>query len=209
MAGLDADARLRDLVVAHLRAHGHDSISGIARTVSAGRDRPIHRLTVAGYLEALADVGILKEVDRPPSRTYQLQEPAAHRTLHQRVWRAVNALRPPDPPALLLATLQALLQRPVFLAELRHAGAGPDTAHLPRAVLEDDERRHHKRALGRGTYRIEVPPRDPMLALGEPHLAELAPLVQEVARRVALASTGAVALQAERPPAQASLEESA
>src|SRR5690349_5205778 len=68
---------LRDRIVEHLRRTGTDSISGITRVLSGEGQAPAHRLTIAGYLQALSDAGVVREMDRPPSKLYQLQNPEA------------------------------------------------------------------------------------------------------------------------------------
>jgi hypothetical protein len=81
---------LRERIVDHLRRVGHDSISGIARALRRDGEAPAHRLTVAGYLQAMTDGGLLKEVERPPSKEYLLASPEAHWSLHQRLWRLLR-----------------------------------------------------------------------------------------------------------------------
>jgi len=205
-ARLLQDDRLRDRIIEHLRRVEHDSISGLARAVSAGREAPVHRLTVAGYLQALADFGVLRELERPPSKEYRLQTPEAHWSLHQRAWRLVRDLdrSEPDKARLLLAILQTLLQRPVFHAELEHAGLHPVPADLPRVVLPDEVRRNHRRLFERkASPRIDIPSRDPTYELPptDPWLRQ--PAVAETLRRLVLKACGGEHLAAERPAAPA------
>jgi hypothetical protein len=202
---------LRERIVEHLRRVGHDSISGIARALRREGEAPAHRLTVAGYLQAMTDSGLLKEVERPPSKEYLLATPETHWSLHQRVWRLLaDAQRGEDERVrLLLACLQLALGRPIFAAELLHAGAPRLPEGLERHVVSDDVRRQYRRLFERkASPRIEVPQRDALYLLppGDPALGS--PLVQETLRRLAVKATGAEHLVAERPaaPTQSSLD---
>lgn len=220
--GADAEARgllggawardtLRERIVGHLRRVGHDSISGIARALRREGEAPAHRLTVAGYLQAMTDAGLLKEVERPPSKEYLLASPEAHWSLHQRLWRLLQDTPRPEEERvrLLLACLQLALGRPVFAAELLHAGVQRIPEGLERHVVADDLRRAYRRLFERkAAPRIEVPQRDALYLLppGDPMLGS--PLVQETLRRLAVKATGAEHLVAERPaaPTQKSLD---
>lgn len=211
VATLPARDVLRDRIVEHLRRVGHDSISGITRALQREGEAPAHRLTVAGYLQAMADAGLLKEVERPPSKEYLLANPETHWSLHQRLWRLLQELPRGDEERtrLLLACLQQVLNRPIFAAELLHAGAPRVPESLDRHVAPDDVRRAYRKLFDRkATPRIDIPQRDALLLLPptDPILGS-AP-VQETLRRLAAKATGADHLVAERPaaPTQKSLD---
>lgn len=201
------DLLLRDAIVDHLRRAGHDSISGLARVLSAGRPKPIHRLTVAGYLQAMTEAGMLTEVDRPPSKEYRLASPEAHLSLHQRLWRTVQEIPKPEPDRakLALATLQHLLLRPIFHAELLHAGIHRVPDDIPRVVLQDGPRRALREQVTRRPPRIDVPQRDPLLQLpaDDPYFGHS--MVQDIIRRTLLKTSNAEHLVAERAPAAAQM----
>lgn len=195
---------LRERIVGHLRRVGHDSISGIARALRREGEAPAHRLTIAGYLQAMTDAGLLKEVERPPSKEYLLASPEAHWSLHQRLWRLLQDAPRTDEDRvrLLLACLQLTLGRPVFAAELLHAGVPRIPDGLERHVVADDVRRTYRRLFERkAAPRIDVPQRDALFLLppGDPLLGS--PLVQETVRRLAVKALGAEHLVAERPAA--------
>ena len=202
---------LRERIIEHLRRVHHDSISGITRALHREGEAPAHRLTVAGYLQAMTDAGLLKEVERPPSKEYLLQSPETHWSLHQRAWRLLQdqPRGEDDRVRLLLATLQTLLGRPVFGAELLHAGVPRIPDGLERQIVADEVRRGYRKLFERkGTPRIEVPQRDALHQLppGDPTLGS--PLVAETIRRLSVKATGAEHLVAERPaaPTQKSLD---
>lgn len=201
---------LRDRIVEHLRRVGHDSISGITRALQREGEAPAHRLTVAGYLQAMADAGLLKEVERPPSKEYLLASPETHWSLHQRLWRLLQetARNEDERIRLLLACLQLTLNRPIFAAELLHAGASRVPDSLDRHVVPDDVRRGYRKLFDRkATPRIDIPQRDALLLLPPTDPALTGAPVQETLRRLAAKATGADHLVAERPsaPTQKSL----
>ncbi|HLF16820.1 MAG TPA: hypothetical protein VI796_05250 [Candidatus Thermoplasmatota archaeon] len=198
---LAQEALARDRIVEHLKRTGTDSISGIARMLSERREAPLHRLTVAGYLQALFDLGVLKELDRPPSKLYQLSSPEAHRTLHQRAWRQIEEMNrsEEDKVRLLVAALQTLLGRPVFHAELLHAGVPRVPDALAKVVVPDEVRRAYRRLFERkASPRIDVPQRDPLYGLppGDPILGHSQ--VGDVVRRALVKASGAEHLVADR-----------
>ncbi|MCA1819572.1 MAG: hypothetical protein ABR562_03270 [Thermoplasmatota archaeon] len=202
---------LRDRIVEHLRATQTDSISGIARLLAATGHAPVHRLTVAGYLQAMAEAGILRELDRPPSKLYQLQNPESHWSLHQRVHRILqeSPISDADRCRLALAVLQRLLGRPIFQAELHHAGFHDVPGGIERTVVGDAVRRGYRDLFTRrASPRIDVPARDPLLALPETDPLLTNPAVEETIRKVLVRATAAEHLVAERPagPQQAQLD---
>lgn len=193
---------LRDRIVEHLR-RGPDSISGLARALSEGREAPIHRLTVAGYLQAMAEAGLLRELDRPPSKLYQLANPESHWSLHQRLHRMLQESPRPDRERvrLAVAVLQTLLGRPVFQAELLHAGFTALPDDLERTVVGDAVRRHYRELFGRrSSPRIDVPQRDPLLMLKPDDPVLKSEAVAELVRRLAVKATGVEHLVADRAP---------
>ncbi len=202
---LGTEPTLRNVILEHLRRRGQDSISGVTRALAAARApaKPLHRLTVAGYLKALAEGGVLRESDFGPSKHYALANPEAHQGLHRWVGRAVTEM---DLPAdarlpLALAALQALLGRPIFAAEIREAGFEPDPSVLERITVSDMERRRYRELFRRKAKPlIAVPDRDPMYGPPRhPHPPDAQ--VQEVLRRVIVGSTGSEHLSAPRTAA--------
>lgn len=202
---------LRDRIVEHLRVTGTDSISGIARILAATGQAPVHRLTVAGYLQAMAEAGTLRELDRPPSKLYQLQNPESHWSLHQRVHRALQdwPASEADRTRLGLAVLQRILERPIFQVELQHAGFATVPPGVDRVVVGDGLRRQYRDLFTRrASPRIDVPPRDPLLSIPDGDPLRESPAVDELVRKVLIRATGAEHLVADRPagPQQAQLD---
>lgn len=206
---LSKELHLRDRIITHLQQAGTDSISGIARAVSEGLERPIHRLTVAGYLSALADAGELRELDRPPSKHYQLAQRRMHLSLHQRVGRLIQGLDLPRGgyAALAAATLSHLLGRPIFRAELRHAGFEDDDGLLVAPVDDLTRRRYREIIIRRARPRIQLPRSDPLYRVADGVVPKR--LVDEVTRRLLVEATGAdhLALQPVQDQAQVRLDQ--
>ncbi len=159
-------SQMRDAIIAHLRGAGSDSISGVARALSTVGGAPVHRLSIAGYLAALTDEGILREVERPPSKHYQLAERGRHRTLWERAGSAVSALHipAPDRATAVVACLEHLLARPVFLAELQAAGFPEPGQGVEQVTASDEDRRMLRHLLREdGPHPLAVPRGDPLL----------------------------------------------
>lgn len=183
---------LRDAIIAHLRDAGSDSISGVARALQKLPGAPVHRLSIAGYLAALTDEGILREVERPPSKHYQLAEDGRHRTLWERVGQAVAGLHlpVPDRPAAAVAALEHLLGRPVFHAELVAVGF-PDAGHGVETIDSSDDERRLLRHLFRddGPHPLLIPRGDQLLRARAGAVSDA--IVRNAVRAVALDATEA------------------
>ncbi len=181
---------LRDAIIRHLRAAGSDSISGVARALSALESAPVHRLTIAGHLAAMTEEGILREVERPPSKHYQVQDDHAFRTIHERVGDVVDNLPVPAPDrsAAAIALLGHLYGRPVFLAEL-HACGFVNPGRGVEDVDASDEQRRLLRHLFRedGPHPLEIPRADPLLQVRQGAISPTA--VHEGLRQLVLAAT--------------------
>ncbi len=204
MGRLVAEEAFREKIIAHLRDVPSDSISGIARALSVGRDLPVHRLTVAGYLLAMTEVGLLREIPKPPSKHYQLANAGTHRTIYERVGLAVREVPMPADRRthVALATLVRLFGRPVFRAELV-ATRSPLPEDLPRVEVDDDKRRAILARIHKRPHpRIEVPRGDPLLD------APAAPgPVDEVIRRTLLMAMESEHLAVERRATQLALSD--
>ncbi len=204
MGRLVAEEMFREKIIAHLRDVASDSISGVARALSEGRDLPVHRLTVAGYLSAMTEMGLLREIPKPPSKHYQLANTSAHRSIYERIGLAVREVPMPAERRThaALAALVRLFGRPVFRAELV-ATRSPIPDDLPRVEVDDDKRRAILARIQKRPYpRIDVPRNDPLLeapAVPGP--------VDEVIRRTLLMATETEHLAVERRATQLALSD--
>lgn len=194
---------LRDAIIAHLRDAGSDSISGVARSLARLPGAPVHRLSIAGYLAALTDEGVLREVERPPSKHYQLAEDGRHRTLWERAGQAVGALHlpAPDRAAATVATLEQLLSRPIFQAELVAAGF-PDAGHGVETVEASDDERRALRTLFRddGPHPLLIPRANALLRARAGAVSDS--IVRTAIRALCLDATDGFELQHPAPPSK-------
>jgi predicted ArsR family transcriptional regulator len=153
---------LRDIVTDILR-DGHASISQVGVQLKQ-RGIPLHRLTVAGYLKALADDGYLEERIVPPAKTYRLSPGRAPRSVYEIVGEKVrhHAEDQYECPRLAVKVLSDLFHRPVFNEELRRAGF--EVRQGVREISGDD-RQAARRVLSRTP--LKLPFNDPAY-LAEP-----------------------------------------
>lgn len=98
------------------------SISRLARELEHDGYK-MHRLYLAGYLKALADVGILKEKEIPPSKVYTTTA-NLEKTIYEVIGEKCKALKMPDEEKTRVAAyiLQKLFKRPIFLQEITLCG---------------------------------------------------------------------------------------
>jgi hypothetical protein len=119
---MKADSELRDLIFDIFREKGDLTIAGMVRELAA-RDVKHHRLTVTGYLHAMADAGFLEVRSVPPAKLFTLRS-SPRMTLHSVVGEAARRVAPSRSRAVELAVLvlERVLDRPVFLSEVTGAG---------------------------------------------------------------------------------------
>jgi hypothetical protein len=98
------------------------SISRLARELEHDGYK-MHRLYLAGYLKALADVGILKEKEIPPSKVYTTTA-NLDKTIYEEIGEKCMGLKIPDEEKTRAAAfiLQRLFKRPIFLYEITLCG---------------------------------------------------------------------------------------
>ncbi|MHC1603456.1 MAG: hypothetical protein ACXQTK_01950 [Candidatus Syntropharchaeales archaeon] len=82
-----------------------------------------HRLILTGYLRAMRDLGILEEVEVPPSKIYSLisREEEPKMSFYDLIEQGIDELKLDDEARLVLAVLiiNTLFHRPAFRAELK------------------------------------------------------------------------------------------
>jgi hypothetical protein len=120
---MKADKELRDLILDIFREEGDLTIAGMVRQLDK-RNVKHHRLTVTGYLHALADTGYLEVRSVPPAKLFSLKASSrrnlpgvigacARRMTNGSETRAVE---------LTVAALERVLDRAVFMSEIAEAG---------------------------------------------------------------------------------------
>jgi hypothetical protein len=120
---MKADMELRDLVLDIFREEGGLTIAGMVRALDKRGVRH-HRLTVTGYLHALADTGYLEVRSVPPAKLFSLR-PSPKRTLHGVLGTCARRMTGGSEPRaveMTVGALERLLDRPVFLSEISEGG---------------------------------------------------------------------------------------
>jgi len=161
------EKNLRSMVIRQLRDQDK-SISRLSRDLEREGAR-LHRLVLTGYLQALAESGLLREKDIPPSKVYSLSGARlqdVYETLGEKL-RAIEK-RPDRRSRMAVFLLQRLFRRPVFYEELRRCGLGAPRRH--RAVSAEDRSEARKLVENAG---MALPPSDPCYRVSEDYSAEL------------------------------------
>jgi len=131
------ERNLKDLVISYIRVQER-SISSLTKQLK-GDGYSFHRLFVTGYLKALSDLGVLREKEIPPAKVYTTsahREPNLYEVVGTRCRESMKDES--DQVRLVVAVLQRLFRRPVFLREIRECGfAG--SVDVPLAPREDRE----------------------------------------------------------------------
>ena len=158
---------LRTLVLGHLR-EADKSISRLARDLEKDGYK-LHRLVLTGYLQALAETGILREKDIPPSKVYSLASPRMQ-DIYESIGERLAELEPRRARRSRMAVfvLQRLFRRPVFYEELRRCGLAPPKKFRS---VGAEERAEAKKVLENAG--IAVPPSDPCYMVSEDFAAEV------------------------------------
>lgn len=151
---------LKNLIISYVKKE-EKSISGLARQLNED-GFPIHRLFLTGYLRAMADLGVVKEKQIPPSKVYTT---SAHR--ERNIYEVVGEkcrlteLSDRERASLAVFVLESLFKRPVFLQELRECGFEEVSAKS----VKGEERTEARRLLLKSG--IEIPGNDPAYTSGE------------------------------------------
>lgn len=115
------EKNFKNFIVSSVKSE-EKSISRLARELEHDGYK-MHRLYLAGYLKALADVGILKEKEIPPSKVYTTTA-NLEKTIYEVIGEKCKALSVPDEERTRVAAyiLQKLFKRPIFLHEINLCG---------------------------------------------------------------------------------------
>jgi DNA-binding HxlR family transcriptional regulator len=167
---------LKNLIISYVKEEER-SISGLARQLNKD-GHSIHRLFLTGYLRALADMGVVREKQIPPSKVYATSA-NRERNIYEMVGDKCKSAEVSDreKPELAVSVLEELFHRPVFLQELRECGFEDVVA----PTVKGDERSEARKLLVRSG--IEIPGNDPAYTSGgayeEPATQVLRDLVLE------------------------------
>ncbi len=145
---------LKNMIISYVKEEER-SISGLARRLNKD-GHSIHRLFLTGYLRAMADMGVVREKQIPPSKVYSTsanREKNIYETIGDMCKSAEVSDR--ERPALAVSVLEDLFRRPVFLQELRECGFD----HVNAMSVKGEERSEARKLLLRSG--IEIPGNDP------------------------------------------------
>jgi hypothetical protein len=112
--------QLKDRITDILRGDGK-SISEIYKEVNMEEESKIHRLSLTGYLWAMADFGVLKEKYQKPSKLYFMnkrEDTTIYDTVRIKLSQEPDEKRGPQT----LYLLYKIFDRPIFRSELEKAG---------------------------------------------------------------------------------------
>jgi hypothetical protein len=148
----DPERNLKELILSYLKKE-ETSISGLARRLEDDGYK-LHRLLVTGYLRALSDLGYVREREIPPAKVYGLAS-GRERNLYENLGDIARDIEGDERKAvrLVIAILQRLFRRPIFLREVRDAGfpSGYDAL-----MVEQDERGEARKELMKVGIRIPL-----------------------------------------------------
>ncbi len=152
---------LKDVILNEIKGGGK-SISALGRDLRKnGFD--MHKLVVTGYLKALADMGVVRERDIPPSKVYTASA-SRKKNIYEHIGENARELGRSEVERANIATyaMQRLFRRPVFLSEVRKC----DIESPPKAeAIGGDERSDAKKTLSKA--RIKLPFNDPAYLVRE------------------------------------------
>ncbi len=112
---------LKDLIIEILGKDGR-SINDLSKELEK-RGIKKHRLILTGYLQAMADLGILKERYIKPAKVYSVQQ-NNRRTIYEIVGNKVKEINEEEAPDIALYILYKLFNRPIFMREIEKCNVG-------------------------------------------------------------------------------------
>jgi len=157
------EKNLKNLIISYIKKEER-SISALARQLKKDGFK-FHRLFLTGYLKAMADLGVLKEKEIPPSKVYTT---SAHRekNLYEIIGDRckVAKLEERERIRLAISVLQKLFHRPIFLQEIRECGL--EVGGIEALHVSMEERNEVRKALSKSG--IQIPSNDPAYLVNDP-----------------------------------------
>ncbi|MEM3612134.1 MAG: hypothetical protein QW620_08455 [Thermoplasmata archaeon] len=153
----ETEAKLKDIILEILRDNAEKSINQIHRELSQRQDAGSpHRLMVTGYLQALADMGLLSEKRVPPAKVYTLS-PTYRRDIYTTLRRIIEQRGYAGERAveIYVYILHKIFKRPVLEDELLFVNF-TDFSALKAVTLSNDERKEIVQRMKRMKYNVEA-----------------------------------------------------
>lgn len=182
---------MKDTIIDILREEER-SISAIQRALEE-KGMPVHKLVLTGYLRSLADLGILKEKEIPPSKVYSTAS-IHNKDIYSSVGDSVRAHieSQAEKPSAVLFILQKLFMRPIFQYELEKAGV--EDIPYNASSIEGDARTEARRVLAKTG--IKIPHKDRAFLIDEKDAKEMYKMAHvAVLEDLALQSTTSMRLR--------------
>ncbi|MCD6275533.1 MAG: hypothetical protein J7J42_02195 [Thermoplasmata archaeon] len=112
---------LKDIIIELLGKDGR-SINDLSKELEKVGIKK-HRLILTGYLQALADMGILRERVIKPARVFSVQQ-SKKRSIYEIIGEKARMISEERASDITLYTLYKLFKRPIFMRELEKCGVG-------------------------------------------------------------------------------------
>jgi DNA-binding transcriptional ArsR family regulator len=170
----EPDQILMELILEEIK-DGGKSISALSRDLKE-KGLDMHKLVLTGYLKALADLGMVREREIPPSKVYTSSS-TRKKSIYEHIGENARDLGRSEMERASIATyaMQKLFKRPVFLDEIRKCNidAAPEAKGIG-----GDERSDAKKIITKAGYKL--PFNDPAYMVQGSMDAELVSILQEI-----------------------------
>ena len=170
----EPDQILMEFILQEIK-EGGKSISALNRDLKE-KGLDMHKLVLTGYLKALADMGIVRERQIPPSKVYTAAA-TRKKTIYEHIGENARDLGRSEIERATIATyaMQKLFRRPVFLEEIRKCNidAAPEADGIG-----GDERSDAKKIVAKAGYKL--PFNDPAYIVGDNMDLQLLNMLQEI-----------------------------
>ncbi len=115
------DRPLKDIIIEILGKDGR-SINSLSKKLEE-RGIKKHRLILTGYLQAMTDLGLLRERIIKPAKVFSVRE-KEEKSIYAIIGEKARQIAEEDASDIALYTLYRLFKRPIFMRELEKCGVG-------------------------------------------------------------------------------------
>lgn len=153
----ETEEKLKDIILEILKNNAEKSINQIHRELAQRENtKSTHRLTITGYLQALADIGMLSEKRVPPAKVYSLS-PTYRRDIYSALRRIIDQRGYEKERAVevYVYILHKIFKRPILEDELLFVNF-TNFNTLKIISLSQEERREIVQRMKRMKYNVEA-----------------------------------------------------